>query len=95
MLSDRDLGRDDGGAQPVDGAHEHHAVGAPSYAPKFERRWNLLARPAGPSWHVDETWVKIRGLWVSLYRAVDSQGIVVDFRLGATCVEPSTLHIQK
>ena len=33
------------------------------YAPEFERRWNRFARQAGPSWRVDETYVKIRGQW--------------------------------
>jgi hypothetical protein len=40
------------------------------YAPEFERRWNQFARSVGPSWRVDETYVKIRGKWVYLYRAV-------------------------
>ncbi|BAJ81824.1 hypothetical protein ACMV_24770 [Acidiphilium multivorum AIU301] len=26
-----------------------------NYSPKFERRWNRFAQPAGASWRVDET----------------------------------------
>ncbi|TDX62097.1 DDE superfamily endonuclease [Methylosinus sp. sav-2] len=39
------------------------------YVPEFEKRWNRFARRAGGSWRVDETYVKIKGRWVYLYRA--------------------------
>ena len=58
------------------------------YATEFERRWNRFARPAGPSWRVDETYVKIRGMWAYLYRAVDREGKTVDFRLSTRRMLP-------
>ena len=53
------------------------------YVPEFEKRWNRFACRAGASWRVDETYVKIKGRWTYLYRAVDKQGKTVDFLLRA------------
>jgi transposase-like protein len=53
------------------------------FVPEFERCWNRFARQAGQSWRVDETYIKIRGVWTDLYRAVDREGRTVDFRLSA------------
>ena len=53
------------------------------YVPEFEKRWNRFARQVGGSWRVDETYVKIKGHWVYLYRAVDKAGKTVDFLLRA------------
>jgi transposase-like protein len=51
------------------------------YVPEFEKRWRRYALPVGDSWRVDETYLKVKGQWVYLYRAVDKAGRTVDFLL--------------
>jgi transposase-like protein len=51
------------------------------YLPEFEKRWRRYARPVGGSWRMDETYIKVHGQWVYLYRAVDKAGQTVDFYL--------------
>jgi transposase-like protein len=51
------------------------------YVPEFEKRWNRYARSVNGSWRCDETYVKVKGRWTYLYRAVDKHGRTVDFLL--------------
>lgn len=53
------------------------------YAPELDKRIRRHLRPTNDSWRVDETYIKIKGVWKYLYRAVDSQGNTLDFMLSA------------
>ncbi len=44
------------------------------YAPELEKRCKPHLKAITDSWHVDETYVKVKKVWMYLYRAVDSQG---------------------
>src|SRR5258708_37510047 len=44
------------------------------YAPELEKRCRSHTNVTNDSWRVDETSVKVQGVWTSLYRVVDSQG---------------------
>jgi transposase-like protein len=43
------------------------------------KRFNRLKRAAGRKWHMDETYIRVRGRWMYLYRAIDSVGATVEF----------------
>ena len=58
------------------------------YVPEFEKRWNCYARPVGTSWRVDDTYIKVRGRWSYLYRAVDKHGLTVGFLLSERRILP-------
>ena len=54
------------------------------YAPVLEKRCRAKLKPTNNSWRVDETYVKVKGVWMYLYRAVDSDGNTVEFMLSST-----------
>ena len=49
------------------------------YAPLLLEQFNRRKRAVSRKWHVDETYVKVRGRWMYLYRAIDSHGDTVEF----------------
>src|SRR5215467_1781593 len=54
------------------------------YAPEIEKQFRRYQRPVGRSWRMEETYVKIKGKWAYLYRAVDKEGHTIDFLLTPT-----------
>jgi transposase-like protein len=54
-----------------------------AYAPELEKRIRPHLGLTTDSYRVDETYVKIKGKWKYLYRAVDSTGQTIDFILSA------------
>jgi len=53
------------------------------FLPLVEKKARKHKRPVGTSWRMDETYIKVKGIWKYLYRAVDRQGKTVDFLLTA------------
>jgi transposase, IS6 family len=54
-----------------------------AYSPQINKRIRPHLNPSNDSWKVDETYIKIKGAWKYLYRAIDSQGNTLDFMLSA------------
>lgn len=51
------------------------------YSPEFSKRVRRYLNKTNDSWRVDETYIKVKGNWTYLYRAVDSSGYTIDFML--------------
>ena len=54
-----------------------------AYAPELDKRLRPYLCMTTGSWRVDETYVKVKGRWMYLYRAVDARGQTIDFLLSA------------
>ena len=54
------------------------------YAPELKKRFKKYKRQVGISWRMDETYIKVKGKWFYLYRAVDKFGKTIDFMLSAS-----------
>jgi len=51
------------------------------YGPELDKRIRHHLKKTNDSWRVDETYIKVQGKWMYLYRAVDSEGNTIDFYL--------------
>ena len=53
------------------------------YGPELDQRLRRHLKPTNKSWRVGETYVRVKGRWCYLYRAIDSSGATIDFLLSA------------
>lgn len=51
------------------------------FAPQIAAHAKVRKCPTAKSWRMDETYIKVKGRWTSLYRAVDRDGQTLDFML--------------
>ena len=49
------------------------------FSPLLLERFNQRKRTVTRRWHIDETYIRVRGHWMYLYRAIDSVGDTVEF----------------
>ena len=66
------------------GVHVDHALinrRVIKYSPQLEAAFHGRKRPVGRSWRIDETYIRVKGEWRYLYRAVDKHGQTIDFLL--------------
>ena len=60
-----------------------------TYSPQLEEAFHRRKRPVWRSWRMDETYIRVKGQWYYLYRAVDKTGQTIDFLLTAQRDEPA------
>lgn len=53
------------------------------YSPQLDTAFHLKKKRVGTRWRLDETYIKVKGIWKYFYRAVDKEGSTIDFLLTA------------
>ncbi|KIE04192.1 Transposase, partial [Candidatus Jidaibacter acanthamoeba] len=54
------------------------------YGPKIQKKVCYFLKSINSSWYLDETYVKVKGKWLYLYRTIDSNKNTIDFYLSKT-----------
>jgi putative transposase len=62
------------------------------YSPRLEEAFHRRKQPVWLSWRLDETYLRVKGEWCYLYRAVDKHGQTIDFLLTEQRDEEAALH---
>jgi putative transposase len=62
------------------------------YSPQLGEAFHRRKRPVLGSWRMDETYIKVKGQWRYLYRAVDKTGQTIDFLLTEYRDTEAALH---
>src|SRR5437667_4333195 len=65
------------------------------YSPQLEEAFHRRKRPVWVSWRMDETYIKVKGQWYYLYRAVEKTGQTIDFLLTEQRDEEAALRFLK
>ncbi|PFA20175.1 IS6 family transposase [Bacillus cereus] len=65
------------------------------YGPELNERVRRHLKSTNDSWRVDETYIKVKGQWMYLYRAVDSEGNTIDFHLSESKDKQAAMHFFK
>jgi putative transposase len=65
------------------------------YTPHLEEAFHRRKRPVGISWRMDETYIRVKGEWRYLYRAVDTHGQTIDFLLTEQREQEAALRFLK
>src|SRR5919197_716902 len=65
------------------------------YSPLLQEVFHRRKRAMWVSWRMDETSIKVKGPWYSLYRAVDKHGQTIDFLLTEHRDEVAALGLLK
>lgn len=65
------------------------------YGSQLEEKVRNHLKTTNDSWRVDETYIKVKGRWMYLYRAVDSEENIIDFYLSKSRDKQAAQHFYK